>query len=184
MLQPIPALWAAVVAGDTAAWEQLVRRYNALVVAVARAHGLATSDLEDCAQQTWMALYSGREKIKDATKVPGWLVRVAKRKAQRIQLKNKSRLSAEGNFDSDHGARSPEELHSEAMESARIQTALELLDPRCRQLLARLFLSDEEWSYQEIAGQMGLSTNSLGPIRTRCLMRLRKILEELDPELY
>jgi RNA polymerase sigma factor (sigma-70 family) len=184
MLQSIPDLWAAVVAGDAAAWEQLVRRYNNLVIAVARAHGLAASDLEDCAQQTWMALYSGRDRIKDPARVSGWLVRVAKRKAQRIQLKNHSRLSAESNFDSDHRAPSPEELYGETLESARIQTALELLDPRCRRLLARLFLSDEEWSYQEIAEQMGLSPNSLGPIRSRCLMRLRKILEELDPEPY
>lgn len=171
-------------AGDSQAWEQLVRRYNSLVITVARAHGLAADDLSDCAQQTWLALYTGRKTIKDPLKIPSWLVRVARRKAQRIQIKSKSRLTAEQHFEPDQAAVSPEAEYLQALDSARIQTALELLDPRCRQLLARLFLSEEDWSYPEIARDLGLAPNSLGPIRSRCLMRLRKILEELDPGLY
>jgi RNA polymerase sigma factor (sigma-70 family) len=184
MYQPLDTLWNRVTADESKAWEELVRRYNTLVIAVARAHGLAAADLEDCAQQTWLALYLGRKRIKDPLKIPTWLVRVAKRKAQKIQLKAKSRLSAEGHFEGSSQTASPEELYLQALEAARIQTALELLDPRCRQLLARLFLSDEDWSYRQIARDLGLAANSLGPIRSRCLLRLKRILEELDPDLY
>ena len=81
--------------GDSQSWELLVRRYNSLIIAVARSHGLAIADLEDCAQQTWLALYTGRKQIENALGIPTWLVRVARRKAQRIQQKGKSRTSAQ-----------------------------------------------------------------------------------------
>lgn len=184
MDQSLTKLWTRVVAGDADGWELLVRRYNSLVIAAARVHGLAVADLEDCAQQTWLALYNGRRQIRDPMKIPTWLVRVAKRRAQGIQIKNKSRLAAEEQHDPGEKIASPEDLYLQTLEAARIHTALEYLEPRCRILLGKLFLSAEDWSYPEIARDLGLAANSLGPIRSRCLARLRKILEELDPELY
>ena len=183
-LQSLSLIWRRVREGDPDAWEELVRRLNPLVIAVSRSHGLAAADLEDCAQQTWLALYTGRDKIKDPLGIPTWLVRVAKRKAQRLQLRAKSRHSAEELFDSIQPPVSPDEQYLQVLEAARLQTALEMLDPRCRRLLARLFLSDEDCSYEEIARDLGLATNSLGSIRSRCLKRLRKILDDLDDKLY
>ena len=184
MQQSLSSLWSDVLVGDEKAWERLVGRFNSLVVAVARSHGLAEADLEDCAQQAWFALYTARGKIRDPLGIPAWLVRVARRKAQRLQLRAKSRLSAEERFDPVSPTSSPEEQYLHALEAARIQTALELLDPRCRNLLARLFLSDDDCSYKELARDLGIAANSLGPIRSRCLKRLRKILENLDADPY
>ena len=184
MSQSLTELWSRVLADDPRSWEQLVRRYNPLIIAVARAHGLAAADLEDCAQQTWLALYTGRTRIQKPASIPSWLVRVAKRKAQRVQLRKKSSLAAEEGFDPDTGSISPEEVFLQAAEAARLYTALEMMDPRCRRLLELLFLSDEEWSYQDIARDLGISPNSLGPIRSRCLTRLRRILKELGSEVY
>ena len=183
-MQSLSLIWKRVRAGDLDAWEELVRRYNPLVIAVARSHGLAASDLEDCAQQTWLALYIAREKIKDPLRIPAWLIRVAKRGAQRIQLRMKARHSAEELFDPVQPTSSPEEQYVQALEAARLQRALELLDPRCRLLLARLFLTDDNWSYEEVARDLGLATNSLGSIRSRCLKRLRKILDKMEDEPY
>ncbi|MEJ2090407.1 MAG: sigma-70 family RNA polymerase sigma factor, partial [Gammaproteobacteria bacterium] len=116
--------------------------------------------------------------------IPLWLVRVAKRNAVRLQLKGRSRVLAEEQFEDSRSPLTPEEILVQAVESARIQTALEMLDPRCREILSRLFLSDEESTYDEIARDLKLAPNSLGPIRSRCLDRLRKILQNLDTELY
>lgn len=184
MTRSLQEVWEGVLAGDPGAWESLVRRYNTLIISVARSHGLAAADLEDCAQQTWYALYTGRGKINTPLAIPTWLVRVAKRKAQRIQTRGKRRTRAEEQFEPASAPPAPDDLYLKTLESARIRAALEQLDPRCRQLLEKLFLSDDGWSYEQIAHHLGLATNSLGPIRSRCLGRLRKILEEMDPKLY
>lgn len=183
MNNSLPQLWKSILEGDSRSWEKLVRRYNPLIIAVARSHGLAVADLEDCAQQTWLALYKGRDKIENSHSIPAWLVRVAKRKAQRIQLSGKTRLSAEEQFDPVTQIPSPEELYIEALEAAKIHTALEMLDPRCKILLGKLYFANEEWSYKEIAIGLGLAPNSLGSIRSRCLEKLRVILEKLDNEM-
>jgi DNA-directed RNA polymerase specialized sigma24 family protein len=94
MHQSLSSPWSDALAGDEKTWERLVRRFNSLVVAAARSHGLAEADLEDCAQQAWFALYIARGKIRDPLGIPAWLVRVARRKAQRLQLRAKSRRSA------------------------------------------------------------------------------------------
>ena len=62
---------------------------------------------------------------------------------------------------------------------AVLDLALDQLDPRCAKLLRALFLSDESQSYAEIAKSLGVTANAFGPLRSRCLKRLRKILEEM-----
>jgi RNA polymerase sigma factor (sigma-70 family) len=184
MSDSLSKIWSDVVIGNARAWEILVRRYNGLIVAVARGHGLAAADLEDCAQQTWIALYRSRHTIENPLAVPAWLVRVAKRKAQRIQTRRKTARSAEEQFDHPDHVDTPERAYLAALDTARLHGAIESLDPRCARLLRQLFFADEDVSYKDIARQLGLAPNSLGPIRSRCLSRLRKILEELDDDLY
>ncbi len=180
MPQSIAQLWSGILDGNPRSWEEMVRRFNPLVVAAARAHGLAAVDLEDCAQQTWLALYTGRAHINDPLAIPTWLVTVAKRKAQRLQIRQKAGTTAEQEFNPEANSVSPEDLYVKALEAARLHIALELLDSRCARLLKRLFLASEEYTYQEIAEELRIAPNSLGPIRSRCLARLRKILSELD----
>lgn len=184
MSDSLSQIWSGVLSGNARAWEVLVRRFNDMIVAVARGHGLAAADLEDCAQQTWEALYRGRHRIESPPAIPAWLVRVARRKAQRIQTRQKAARSAEEQYERPDQTDTPEQAYLAAMKTARLHAALEQLDPRCARLLRQLFFASEELSYSDIARQLGLAPNSLGPIRSRCLSRLRKILEEYDDDLY
>ena len=59
-------------------------------------------------------------------------------------------------------------------------TALAHLDARCRTLLHAVFLSPEEMSYRDIAKELGIPVNSMGPTRKRCLNKLKKILTEME----
>jgi DNA-directed RNA polymerase specialized sigma subunit len=61
---------------------------------------------------------------------------------------------------------------------ALLEVALRQLDDRCQSLLKALFFAPEELSYEQIAKSVGIAFNSLGPIRGRCLQRLRKLIEE------
>jgi hypothetical protein len=46
-------------------------------------------------------------------------------------------------------------------------------------LIRMLFFETPSRPYQEVAGQLGLATGSIGFIRGRCLTRLRRELEKL-----
>jgi len=71
----------------------------------------------------------------------------------------------------------PERDVAEAETSLRVRAALAGLSPRCRTLLKALFF-DETVSYVQIAGELGCSANSIGPIRGRCFRELRDALTD------
>ena len=63
-----------------------------------------------------------------------------------------------------------------------VRTAIERLSPRCQQVIQALFFEDPLPSYATLASRLGLSANSIGFTRDRCLERLGRLLEELGYE--
>jgi DNA-directed RNA polymerase specialized sigma24 family protein len=59
-----------------------------------------------------------------------------------------------------------------------IRMAMEKLTERCRQVIGALFFEDPFPGYAAIAARLGLSSNSIGFTRDRCLDRMGKLLEE------
>ena len=62
-----------------------------------------------------------------------------------------------------------------------VRTAVGQLPDNCRRLVEALFSdpdpeSLERTSYQQLADTLGIPINSLGPTRTRCLEKLRRLL--------
>jgi len=171
-------VWREMLGGDTGAWAELVRRYQALVYAVATRAGLDMGDVEDCFQQTWYLLYRNRKKISDPSRVSAWLVTTAKREAIRL-----SKRSSTGDVDIEEiKIADTRPLQDEELEKIELQAQLEIglksLDERCRNMLYAMFFAPENKSYDDIALEVGIAVNSIGPIRRRCLERLKKILVE------
>ncbi len=171
-------LWQAVLEGDSRAWETLIRRYQALVYAVATRIGLSQVDAADCFQQTWLMLFNNRKKLADPSRLSAWLVTTAKREAIRLKFK----LGADPGEVDDHDLVDQNPLPDEELigleRQSQIETAIGQLDPRCRKLVEAFFFAEQECSYEQIAESLGIAPNSLGPIRRRCLERLKRILEE------
>jgi RNA polymerase sigma factor (sigma-70 family) len=182
MIRSIQEIWSSVLAGDTAAWRELVDLYAGLVFTVARRVGLSPSDSEDCAQLVWITLYRRRRTIRDPIALPAWLIRSTHRRALSLKMRllRQSEIAESQELDS---ARLPDEVVSSLEESALIQIAMNQLDPRCRKLLHELYFNTEDKSYQQIAQELKIKPNSLGPLRSRCLSRLKKILEKLGYRL-
>lgn len=65
---------------------------------------------------------------------------------------------------------------------ATLEIALDHLDDRCAAVLRALFLEPENKSYKQIAKELGVAPNTLGPLRSRCLERLKRVLEKLGYE--
>lgn len=170
-------LWKGVREGNSQAWEVLVRRYEPLVYTIATRAGLSMAEAGDCFQQTWLQLYLNRSKIKEPERISAWLTTTAKRESLRMR----KRASRNVDFDESFALADPRPLPDEevaAMERrARLDSALSRLDERCRALLTALFLAPESKSYDQIAADMSIPKNSMGPVRSRCLQKLQTILQ-------
>lgn len=164
---------------DPASWRLLVARFAGLVYTVAARVGLSENDAEDCAQQTWLTLYRHRSSIRDPQTLPAWLIKTTRRRAvRRLQrLARESAMAPELEPALDRPLPDEEVLALERQ--AILEAALQQLDPRCRTVLTALFFSPDGKSYGDIAQSLGLATNTLGPLRSRCLKKLQGILKKM-----
>ena len=144
---------------------------------------LNADDCSDVFQATFLALSSSLDRIEHAVALPKWLAVTASREALRLRRTN-ARFGNDASFDEldldnlvakeDQAA---DESAAQAMDVEAIRSGLTKLPDRCRDLLEFLF-RDEEPSYQEISDKLGIPVGAIGPTRSRCLQKLRRILAQ------
>jgi RNA polymerase sigma factor (sigma-70 family) len=171
-------IWTDLLSGHSNAWNELIDKYQSLVYAVTTRAGLSMADAADCFQQTFVALYQNRQKISDPTRISAWLVTTAKRESIRLGRQSNSVRELEPGKEQADDSPLQDEQMEKVERQALLEVALRQLDDRCQSLLKALFFAPEELSYEQIAKSVGIAFNSLGPIRGRCLQRLRKLIEE------
>jgi RNA polymerase sigma factor (sigma-70 family) len=180
------ALVARCRAGDASAWTALVERYQRLVYAIVRRMGLDEHMAADVFQTVFARLLDQMPRIADPSRLQAWIVTTAKREGL-LQRRNSLRnISMSAHDDDGHAApewdvadEAPiaEQALADLQQLARVRDALERLEPRCRDLLKLLFRDEDDlMSYDEIARRMGTSVGSIGPTRSRCLDKLRRLL--------
>lgn len=172
-------IWKGVVDSDPTAWRTLVEQFAGLVHAVAGRVGLSEGDIEDCAQQTWIALYRHRQSIRDPKTLPAWLIKTTRRRAVRIMQRLSRESAMAPALDPVLERPLPDEEILALERQAILEAALRQLQPRCRKVLTELFFSPDSKSYGDIARSLGLATNTLGPLRSRCLKKLQAILNKM-----
>ena len=176
MSRAIIDIWQGVLGKSEKDWETLVRKLAPLVYTVVHRCGLRGDDANDCAQQVWIDLYKGRSSIQDPQTLPAWLIRVASRKANRMMHRQIREKEAHRSLPTPSPV-SPADEGLELLEHrTQLDLALEELDARCQRLLEAIFYSDQRRSYRQISIDLGIPFNSLGPTRTRCIKKLRRIL--------
>lgn len=176
-------IWSGVINDDPRAWRALVERFAGLVTAVAGRVGLSEGDAEDCAQQTWIALYRRRKSIRDPRTLPAWLIKTTRRRAVRTLQRLVRESTMAPPLDPGLDRPLPDEEVLALERQAILESALLQLDPRCRKVLTALFFSPGSNSYGDIARSLGLATNTLGPLRSRCLKKLHAILKKMGYDL-
>lgn len=164
--------------GNQAAWFALVDRYSGLVYSIARKSGLRPDECDDVAQVVFAILFRRLATIRDAESLAGWLGTTTRREAWRAKRRSAPAL-ATASIENVELAISDMNLER-AIRQARIRTAVELLDGRCRELLTALYLTEATPEYEQIAANLGLAVGSIGPIRRRCLGRLIDILHDAE----
>lgn len=157
---------------DAAAWDQLVTRYERLVYSVALRNGLNADDAADVTQTTFVALIDSLDRLRDEERLASWLMTVARRQAWR--LRNLARRSVS----LDQVPEASEDPLEDWATMTALHDALGVLGGTCRELLLALYFDPDEPSYAELAERLDRSIGGIGPLRGRCLEKLRGILDE------
>ena len=166
-------------AGDRRAWDDLVRRYARLLYGIARRYGLSEDEAADVFQTVCLRLIQNLEKLRDDQHLTGWLITSTRHECGHV-LRKKWRENTAEDSESLLQSAATDPLPDEAVlrleEGHIVRLAVEELNPRCRQLLELLYLTETPASYAEVSQKLSISMGAIGPTRARCLDRLRKIL--------
>lgn len=162
--------------GDNEAWRELVERFSRYVYAIStQAYRLSRDDAEDVFQEVFARTYEHIERLRDDDSIRPWIGQLTRRLCiDRLR----------------RGVR--EEVAPEELETAEAQDVLGTLDEAltvhealaglsgdCREILDRFFARDE--SYQTIGAQLGLPSGTIASRISRCLKKLREVLEGRNP---
>lgn len=158
--------------GNEDAWHRLVERYERLVYSVAVRNGLDRHEASDVTQTVFVALIDALHTLEDDTKLASWLMTVARRQAWRLRSAQRRTVSIEDVSDP------TVDPYPQWNSLIVVHDALSTLGGTCRDLLLSLYFDPDQPSYADIAERMGRSVGGIGPMRGRCLDRLRAILDE------
>jgi RNA polymerase sigma factor (sigma-70 family) len=134
-------------------------------------------------QETCLILLESLETLREKDRVRAWLVTVCRRVSiQHMRQKKEVQSLDSINLDSRLSDGRPLDGHYPPLDAELIQLeqqhivqeALTKLPTRCQQLIKALFFSHPPAPYEEIAGQLNISTGSVGPTRSRCLEKLQQ----------
>jgi RNA polymerase sigma factor (sigma-70 family) len=164
--------------GSEAAWNELVRRYAPLVMAVTRSYQLTTEDARDVSQIVWLRLVENLANLREPEALPGWLATTTQRECRQRVRRERQVLSVDPQTDAAmQQSQSAAADHDAAILRAELHQALrdglaEL--PERDQLLLRLRVADPPKSYAEISQLLGMPIGSIGPTLRRSLDKLRE----------
>src|SRR5437899_2055744 len=177
-------LMRLVAGGDTAAFEQLIERHQALVAGtVARMLG-SNADVEDIAQQVFIRVWKSAGRYVARAKFTTWLLKIARnlvfnemRRAKRHpHLPVQIDPEAEEIPLKDEQTTAPDATLLQAELQAAIEKAITLLPETQR--MAIVLRRYEELSYEEIADVLDLSVPAIKSLLFRARTELRARLQD------
>ncbi len=169
--------------GEADAWDELLERYGRLVWAMALRLGAREEEAAEIFQGTWVALVEGIGSLRDPARLASWVAGTARFQTYHLfdEARRRRRLEAldEHEEAEERPAAGPsaQDLLERLEQEAAVRDALERLGGRCRELLELLFFHEPQLDYETISSLTGLAVGSIGPIRARCLSRLRPLLD-------
>lgn len=172
-------LFEAARAGDQAAWNALVDRYNRLVWSVARSFRLPTADAADAVQMTWLRLVENLDRISEPERLASWLGTTVRREClQHLRRSSRVRTDGAGTDLLDTVPDPAPPIETALLDDERDQAlwqAMGMLGDKCQQLL-RVLMASPPPAYSAVAAALEMPIGSIGPARQRCLAQLKKII--------
>jgi RNA polymerase sigma factor (sigma-70 family) len=167
--------------GEEEAWDALVARYERLVYTIPSRYGLTPAEINDVFQSVWLALLKNLENLRQPDRIAAWLVTTTRRECwERRRGVNYEKVITSDLDDQIVRAKSeepsPDEIVATYEKHEALRRAMDQMDSRCRRLLRLLYFDPSIPSYADVATKLNMPIGSIGPLRARCLKKLRKIL--------
>ena len=165
------ALVARCRAGDHAAWNELVERFSRYVYAISvQVFRLPHHDAEDIFQEVFARAYQQLDKLRDDEAIRPWLGQLTRRLCI-----DRLRAAAREAPVEDLEPAGTDDTLAELDEAFAVHEALRSVPEHCREVLDRFFCRDE--SYATIGAALDLPAGTIASRISRCLARLRDLLE-------
>jgi RNA polymerase sigma-70 factor, ECF subfamily len=183
-------LIAAVLKGDAASFEPLVRKYSPRVFATVRRYARRESEVEDIAQDIWLKAFEKLKSFRNEAPFEHWLLRLAVRTcydALRAHQRNRETAFTELTEPEedwlDRFVHQPDTAREDA-EAARqlIARALEQLSPPARLVITLQEI--EQRPVKEVAALTGWSVPLVKVRAFRARAELRKVLAKMAKEKF
>ena len=160
-------------AGDQEAWAELVDRFSRYVYAISvQAFRLSDADAEDVFQEVFARAYQHLDGLRDDAAVRPWLAQLTRRLCiDRLRASARERPTADEELE----LAGSEETLTLLEEALTVHEALAEIPEHCREILDRFFARDE--SYKTIGEDLDLPSGTIASRISRCLARLRELLE-------
>lgn len=156
--------------GDQTAWIELVAKYERLIFAIPMREGLSQDDAADITQDTFAALLRSVSTIEDPERLGSWLMTVARR----LTWHRRHIVRSVHPVDATPDDENPQD---DLVNALWVYESVRSLGEPCAEMITALFFEPNEPSYAQIAVRMGRPIGSLGSLRSRCLARLKAVLE-------
>jgi RNA polymerase sigma factor (sigma-70 family) len=162
---------------DQRAWQLLVDRLKGVAWKVLYGYDMSEEDRKDAFASTFFRLYEHLGTIREIEKLPGWVATTSRNEAHTIFRRRKQAIPMDALAMRDTPlVEDTDEVVADELRSA-LHGAFRRL-PTQSQALMRLLTTDPPLSYDEISNLLDIPRGSIGPLRQRCLERLRQ-----SPEL-
>jgi RNA polymerase sigma-70 factor (ECF subfamily) len=160
-------------AGDQQAWAELVDRFSRYVYAISvQAFRLSDADAEDVFQEVFARAYQHLDGLRDDAAVRPWLAQLTRRLCiDRLRASARERPTADEELE----MAGSEETLTLLEQALTVHEALAEVPEHCREILDRFFARDE--SYKTIGEALDLPSGTIASRISRCLARLRELLE-------
>jgi RNA polymerase sigma factor (sigma-70 family) len=160
-------------AGDQQAWSELVQRFSRYVYAISvQAFRLPDADAEDVFQEVFARAYQHLDGLRDDAAVRPWLAQLTRRLCiDRLRAASRERPTTDEELE----LAGSEETLNLLEEALTVHEALAETPEHCREVLDRFFARDE--SYKTIGEALELPAGTIASRISRCLARLRELLE-------
>ena len=174
------ALIASCLEGDQQAWIQLLDRYKRLIYGVSVRFGFDSEDRHDVFQAVCLETLKNLSSVRKASSLRYWILTITIRQCCFL-LKRKQEESTQEPVEAANTLQDSRpdtmQIYLAGERETIVRAAMEELPERCRLILDLLFFSRERATYSQLGGLWGLSRDTIGSTRLRCLEKLRKILE-------
>lgn len=161
--------------GDARAFEALVRRYGPVMRAYARRVLGSTSDVDDAVQDAFVTAWQQLPALADVGSVKSWLMRIVSRKCiDRIRVR-KDHADVDDHEQTAPNASGPAQISEDRARETAVSRALSRLpeDQRHCWVLKEL----GEYSYEEIASDMGLPASTVRGVLSRARKNMIREME-------